>query len=397
MQEVIDQADEGETIELKGRIYKGPVLISKPITLRGKEGTKIQGNGPYVIKVTGQGVTLKGIHVQQKAEAVKDTAILVEGINHRIKNVNIETKSLGIHLNDASENKLSSVSIKGEESHHGVLLTNSSSNHLEHHTISHVLDGFYIENSHQNMFRNNTVRQSRYGFHLMFSENLTLKGNHSTHNVIGAMIMETKGTTVTDNTFDDNKSHVHSYGLQLFNADDTTVQHNVFSSNRIGIKIEKSNHNYMSNNVVTSNFIGLQLQNAVDNEIHMNTFLGNVSGVQEINSNGNDLKRNYWDEGAKVDLNQDGMNDLAFKADPFFLLLTNRVPEYQLFFQSPGMTILQSMLKSPDHLVLSDDEPLMTTMTTNKDSHSKQHLLTILFVSLSMMAVSMIGFRKWRN
>ena len=58
-------------------------------------------------------------------------------------------------------------------------------------------------------------------------------------------------------------------------------------------------------------------------------------------------------------MNNDGYSELAFEADPYFLSLTDEVPEYQLFFQSPGMLILQKMLKSTSGELLMDTNPLM--------------------------------------
>ena len=67
----------------------------------------------------------------------------------------------------------------------------------------------------------------------------------------------------------------------------------------------------------------------------------------------------------------DGESEIPFTADPYFLTLTKDVPEYQLFFQAPGLILLQNMLKSPPEQLLTDSAPLMDmTMTVEKETSS---------------------------
>ena len=60
-----------------------------------------------------------------------------------------------------------------------------------------------------------------------------------------------------------------------------------------------------------------------------------------------------------------------FTADPYFLTLTTDVPEFQLFFQAPGLILLQNMLKSPPEKLLTDSTPLMDmTMIVERETSS---------------------------
>ena len=81
--------------------------------------------------------------------------------------------------------------------------------------------------------------------------------------------------------------------------------------------------------------------------IEGNTFVGNVNDAQAIESANNQVNRNYWDAASKVDVDGDGKSEVVFTADPYFHTLTSDVPEFQLFFQAPGLILLQNMLKSP--------------------------------------------------
>ena len=65
LQDVIDKAPSGSIIKLPAGIYKGSIVINKPITIIGKEkGVIIDGEGTgTVIKVTGSYVTLKNLKI----------------------------------------------------------------------------------------------------------------------------------------------------------------------------------------------------------------------------------------------------------------------------------------------------------------------------------------------
>ncbi|MGG1480825.1 NosD domain-containing protein [Bacillus smithii] len=388
LQSMIQQAKPGDVIQLKGKTYKGPITISKPITLVGQKNTVIQSNGKRpTISLKGNTIQLKQLTVQQLSKDPKIPAISVKGNGHLIEGVTVHTKSLGIDMENVHRSKIARVTIKGSGKENGIIVSKSSENIIQDSFISRMLDAIYIENSDHNRFLRNTLVNSRYGFHLMFSKNLTIRENKSEKNYIGAMIMETSNSTIEDNTFSYNAQNVNSYGLQLFDTTYTKVAHNDFSHNRIGMKVEKSEYNQVFQNTALSNFIGIQFYKAHSNTVTKNTFVGNVNDIQAVNSKENDVNQNYWDGAWKLDIRNSGVSMIPYKADPFFLSLTEEVPEYQIFFQSPGMILLQKMLKSPDQLVLSDHAPLMTAQL-NESKNTSTSPIGVWVVSIAMITIS---------
>ena len=135
-----------------------------------------------------------------------------------------------------------------------------------------------------------------------------------------------------------------------------------------------------------NNFIGVQFKKANDNQLTRNTFIGNVNEAQAIESANNRIHHNYWDASAKLDMKGNGESTIPFTADPYFLTLTEDVPEFQLFFQAPGVILLQKMLKSPADQVLTDETPLMeTTMDVEKEQSSN---VALWLMSMIMIVVS---------
>ncbi|MGX1195068.1 right-handed parallel beta-helix repeat-containing protein [Metabacillus sp. SLBN-84] len=386
LQTIIDQAAPGEKIHLKGGTYSGPAVISKPIEIIGSDKSVIkssENSEEEVITLKSSGISIENVEIIQ--DGYDHPALAATGDNLKINNVAIRTNSIGMNLDNVHNSRFSDISIKGNGEENGIFLLNSTKNEITQSKINNVLDGIYIEDSSTNSFRGNTILESRYGFHLMFSKNLSIEGNESRNNFIGAMIMESENTSFKNNLISDNSQNVNSYGFLMYNTQKSKIVNNQFDHNRIGIKLEQSSEIEVKDNTIQSNFIGIQFQNSFSNHVSLNTFEGNVNDAHAIDSHDNILKENYWDQAWKVDLAPTGKSAIPYKVDPFFLGLAEEVPEYQLFFQSPGMNLLQKMLKSPDSLLLADREPLMAPPASQSAPESGRR---VWMISLFMIITS---------
>ena len=100
LQKLIDNTEPGGTLQLEGRVYRGSLFISKPITIKGVEGTEIQSLATALTIEGTNNVSLENIVFQ-----AEETAIFVsnvEGIS--LKNVlvqeskNLTTTEIGINF-----------------------------------------------------------------------------------------------------------------------------------------------------------------------------------------------------------------------------------------------------------------------------------------------------------
>ena len=222
----------------------------------------------------------------------------------------------------------------------------------------------------------------------MFSNGNVLKENLATGNTTGTMVMSASRTQIHANTFIENNQNVHSNGLLLYDAYDTDIRENDFDRNRVGIFMENASSTRAISNVLSQNYIGVQFKNAANNLVSQNILTGNVIGAQAVGSAANELMGNDWDSAAKLDAAGNGYSSIPYRADPFLLGLTEEVPAYQLFFQAPGMAVLQTLLKSPPEAVMVDDTPLMRSETEPAKGTSSPAAwagaLAMLFASLTL-------------
>lgn len=398
LQSKIDEAQKGATIELNEGEYEETLIITKPITLKGKGEVLLRScQSDPVVTMSGESVTLKNIKVEHCGDEKEDTAIYVTGSNHKLEGLAIETTRFGIRLDHANGVTIQDSEIVGRKQGNGIDLWKSNQNTLENLKITNVTDGIYLEQSNGNAIHRNDIQISRYGMHLMFSNENVLDENASRANITGTMLMESKRTVVSNNKFLSNNKSVNAQGLLIYLSTDTEVIGNEFISNRVGIFIEEAENNRIDSNKIKDNFIGVQFQKSNGNTIMRNTFVGNVNDAQAIESANNQVNGNYWDAASKVDVNGDGKSEIVYSADPYFLTLTNAVPEYQLFFQAPGLILLQNILKSPADQLLTDSAPLMNmTMEVEKEK-STSFSLWIISIVMILSSLSLFIFGRKRR
>lgn len=386
IQSRIDAAAPYGTIQLENRTYNERIQISKPITIKGDTNTKIVSCGTDpVITIKKEYISIQNLKIEQCNDRADQPAVLVTGDNHSINEVEVHASYIGMKLEDARNIKIENSILVGQKKGNGIDLWQSDNNLIENIKIQNVRDGLYVEKSNHNIVKNNRIQQSRYGIHLMYSDKTVIENNISKENATGAMIMGTKDTFITGNQFINNKKNVHAQGLLLYDAVKTEVIQNEIVNNRVGMYVEKASDNTIMNNIISNNFIGLQFKEARANEFTQNEITGNVNEAQATQSRENHIYKNYWDASLKVDRDGSGTSDIPYKADAYFLLLTQDTPDYQLFFQSPGMRILQNFIRIPDQSVLLDKEPHMIPKIITQKGEKRGFQSNIWIFSISML------------
>jgi len=396
LQSLIDQTPSDHVLHLKNGIYNEPIQINKPIILQGNNRTVISSCGKdSTIKINTSKVVLKNITIKYCGKDPKKAAISINNGNEQnFKNLKIDTSGMGIQINKVRNSSFNSVMIKGNKLGNGIDVRDSNSNTFQQIEIQNVMDGIYFETSNQNTVSNSSIKYARYGLHLMYSNDTKLFQNNSHQNFTGIMIMATKNTLVKQNVFSQNNQNVNAQGILLFDAYNTQIIDNQVNQNRVGIYIEKSQQNKITNNKIDMNFIGIVFKNSEKNHIINNSFIGNVNGLQTLYKEVNDIRNNQWDTIQKVDLNHDGINDLPYLADPYFINLTNDVPAYQLFFQSPGMKFIEKLYKNDSNNILMDQQPLFIKSEDHKHLKNNYLLVGLSVVMILTSGLTILWGRK---
>src|SRR5690625_1743907 len=121
LQDLIDQADEGDTLELEAKVYAGNVVINKPLTIIGQEGTIIKGDQTgNVVEIESHDVTLDHMEVtgsgMSRDSREEHSAVRVMGNNTVLNNLTIKESFHGVLLNRIDNTTMSNLTIIGSES-----------------------------------------------------------------------------------------------------------------------------------------------------------------------------------------------------------------------------------------------------------------------------------------
>ncbi|MCC5800802.1 right-handed parallel beta-helix repeat-containing protein [Rossellomorea vietnamensis] len=398
LQSIIDDAEAGGEIVIPSGYYTENIVISKPLTLIGGKNVTIHScEETPVVTIEGSRVNIRNLTIEQCSEESEGPpAIYVTGTTHRLEDLAVDTTQIGIQLSEADRVNILKSSITGRINGNGIDLWTSNDNVMAKLSLKDTIDGIYMEQSDGNEVSDSKMENARYGVHLMFSNDTVIRRNISHHNFTGAMVMKAKQTVISRNIFAENNQNVNSQGLLLYEADDTKVSFNEFDSNRVGAFIEKSGGSFFKENIFQSNMIGVQMKESRENTITHNDFSGNVNDVHEVDSKENTLSQNYWDASLKLDVNGDQYSEIPYKADPYFLTLTEKVPEYQLFFQNPGLNLVKQVFNSPAATVLSDTKPTMVPKHINNPNKNKKQI-PLWVIGSVFLILNLLIIQKWRN
>jgi nitrous oxidase accessory protein len=378
IQERIDRASPGETIQIEAGVHAGPIVIYKPITLIGENAAEIRGNGRgNVITIAADNVTIESLRITGSGLrlADDDAAIFVTGNRAKIDNCVITDSLHGIYLKKVSgaqilNNRIQGKTTLAESSEpvekgigqssencdttlvsnrrgNGIHQWNCEGNLIRANDISEARDGIYFSFTNNCRVEDNRVHHVRYGLHYMYSDGNIFENNTFSENAAGAAIMFSKNLVIRGNRFVSNRGH-RAYGLIFQSSDRSRLEQNKISENAVGLSFNQCNANTVIGNRVTHNYIGLRVgSNSDDNEFSENVFEKNLHPVE---TGGSDVSGtrwsvdgvgNYWDDAVELDLNHDGVNDLPHRELDLFGVMRRDFPTIAFLSDSPALKLLR--------------------------------------------------------
>ncbi|QSG02011.1 NosD domain-containing protein [Natranaeroarchaeum sulfidigenes] len=324
IQEVIDDAPAGSTVNVEPGTYEETISIDKPLTLSGDDAT-IHGDGEgNVIEVRTDDVAIEGVHVEGVGNQTRDPDAATEdededdwdaniesGYGHGdagvhvvdasgvyIADVSIETPANGVLLRDAPDAVVDGIAVDGsEEWRDGFMgvMSMRSPGVVQNSTFDGGRDGVYLHRSHGTVIRDNEFYDSRFGVHLMHSSDSVIADNHARgHELAGLTIM----TNPTHNAIVGNDVRESTHGI-LPAGSQSYVADNVVADNEYGITTSADQSLY-EKNVVYDNDVGLRTGSILaSNRVVQNDIIAND---QHVDANIGPLRiwtfdgaGNYWD------------------------------------------------------------------------------------------------------
>lgn len=380
LQDAINNAPAGATLKLSKGLYRGKIVISKPINLIGTKNVIIDGaNKGTVVIIQSSNVTLKNITIQGTGERLDtlDSAIKISNAkNIKIDNCTIKNSLFGIDLdmvNDSifSNNKISSkqlpISLRGD----AIRLYYSHNNIIKNNTIYNSRD-VKLSYSNNNLITLNHTQNSRFALHLIKTKNNIIDNNHFKLNSTGLILIAANNTKVKNNLIQ-SSTGAAGIGILLKGVTNFQFEKNVVSFNAKGFYID-AKHNetqikrFIQNNEISYNKEALHFHGAIkQNLIKNNTFIGNiddvVKSVRGNFSSKNIVENNYWDRYAGFDKDKNNIGDSTYKIFQYADQLWHYNHRVKFFYAAPIMSMLNFIVNLAPFvepvLLLEDKKPIV--------------------------------------
>jgi len=371
LQEAIDNAKPGSKLELPAGVYKGNIVIDKPLIIDGiNKKAIIEGDGKgTVVSIKSSNVTLKNLTIRHSGNehegvdagiSIKNAKgsndILLTGIT--VENNDILDCLFGIDLQMVSNSKIVknyitskkySLGLRGD----GIRLWYSNDNLIKDNHLYNSRD-FVVWYSHGNLIEHNIGEYGRYSLHFMYAGKNYVRNNIYKHNSVGIFFMYSQDTIATGNLIE-NSLGTTGVGIGLKDATNFTIKNNTIIYCARGFYIDRSpfqpdTHNFIENNKILYNSVGVQFHSlSIANIFKNNIIKGNMENVlndsYNVKVDQNYWDGNYWDDYEGFDRDGDGIGDNPYYdyqyADKVWLLN----PNIKFFYGSPVISILNFIAK----------------------------------------------------
>lgn len=386
LQELIDETPSNGTLLLQDKTYKGNVVITKPITIKGSGKSHIKGDGKgnvITIKEPGHGVQLVNLRISHgslsRNSLEEYSAVKVLSDRNVFRDLTISDSFHGIYLSGAHENDISGVHVTGVDEGeiggqgNGIQIIRSHRNQLSDSAIKNSRDGIYFYYANDNVVKNTKVSHTRYGLHYMYSNDNHFYNNTFSLNTGGAAIMESKGIELIGNEFSYHQG-TRAFGLMIQASNNNKIKDNRFFYNQRGIYFDLSQHNDIISNDFHQNQIGVELWASSSNQIFsLNRFNNNTIPVITVGGRSNnewsmDRKGNEWGNSIPLlDLNRDEIGDFPVQYKSSLAKLIEDQELVYFFLKSPAILIYEKINQflHKQEIVFEDPYPLMGDRQTN--------------------------------
>ncbi|MEA1913804.1 MAG: nitrous oxide reductase family maturation protein NosD [Campylobacterota bacterium] len=379
LQEAIDNAPEGSILKLPAGVYKGNIIINKPITIMGiGDDVIIDGQGKgTVIQVTGSFVTLKNIKVINSGDLHHqlDAGITMKnGKQNEISNCIIDDCLFGIDMQMVNNsivfnNKITSkdldLGLRGD----GLRLWYSNDNLVKKNSLIKSRD-MVVWYSHGNNIVENYGEHCRYSLHFMYAGKNYVHNNTYEHNSVGIFFMYSKDTIATGNVVR-NSLGATGMGIGFKDVSNFTIDDNTMIYCAQGLYVDRSpfepgTNNWILNNKILYNSEAIHFHSlSEDNIIKGNIIKGNIEDIvndsRGSKTNKNEILGNYWDNYQGFDRNDDNIGDTPHEVYQYADQLWIYNPDVKFFYGSPVISLLNFLAKlapfTKPVFLMSDEKP----------------------------------------
>jgi nitrous oxidase accessory protein len=376
LQALVDATPTGAELRLAAGVYRGPVLLDRPIRIDGGGRATVDAGGEgTVIAIETDGAEVRGLRlVGSGANHDRlDAGVRIRGHRNVVEDNEIEDCLFGVELQQSNGNVVRGNTIRSKDTElgmrgDGVRLWYSRDNEVARNEISDVRD-VVVWYSGANRIVDNHVSGSRYALHFMYSESNLVVGNRYSGNMVGIFLMYSDGVEVRNNHIDRSVGPT-GMGIGFKESSSVTVEGNAIVYCARGIYIDISPYEPDTENRFVRNRIAFNGMGVVfHSDWHGNVFLENdfVANFTQVAVRGGggatrqSWQGNRWDDYRGFDRDRDGVGDTPYELYAYSDRFWMDFPSAEFFRGSPLFEVIDFLDRlapfSEPTLILRDASP----------------------------------------
>ncbi|MBL0216178.1 MAG: nitrous oxide reductase family maturation protein NosD [Myxococcales bacterium] len=337
--------------------HRGPVRLTRSVTLWGAPGSTLHGGLGTIVDVTAPHGAVLGLTIDGTGGRfdMLDAAVRLTADDTRVEGVTVTNAVFGILVERASRVRLVGNRIEGSRDPatgmrgDTMRLWETRDSVVADNTIEDGRD-VVIWYSSGNTITNNRVHGARYSLHFMYSHDNSVRGNELVSGTVGVFVMYSHNLHLTDNLIA-NAAGAAGMAIGIKDAGNIYITGNRLIHDTIGIYIDSSpmqrgDRVEIEGNVLRLDDTGIVFHSSAhDLSVRDNDFADN--GTQVRVDGGGDATAvawtgNYFDDYTGYDLDDDGIGDVPYELRSLSNQLTGQNPSLALFHGTPALALVDA-------------------------------------------------------
>jgi len=397
LQALLQRVPAGSMVELPAGRFEGPIVIDKPLILKGVgHDTVIAGDGNgTVITVRAPHVRIENLHITHGGDQRYrlDAGIRIDGgYDIAVRGCRFDSVLFGVVAFDTRDLRITNNRIA---SYPDKVVDNRGDGirvwQVRHVRIARnrLIGGrdLSVNRAEDVNVTDNEVRHGRYGVLAFMSERVRVAGNHISDTYAGILSKMNRDIVIENNRVFKSRTATGT-GILLEKGRRMIVRHNDLTAHAQAIYVdslptETGIQRVIEENRIINNTTAFHFHAAIKgNRIVRNDIAGNLIDVQlDIRPNqgyDNEIARNYWDRYEGFDRNGDGIGDTPYIVRLYADKLWQFDHHLRFFFATPVLALIDLMERlapfSEPVELLRDPSPPFERVFNSNPPHQRDSL-----------------------